>query len=476
VTRVFSIFERIGLGGGGKVKAIYHRMNALAEMVEFDPVLLNLDHSPRQKLNFAELQESGVIAKRVRCVSVPEACLEAAVAAGVQPFDGFPDFDRKEVKGKKTEYYRRDVSVMVDRTKSTLIGEITKRRVPDPKGELLYTLIDGEVYQLIQRKADGITETTDYVQSLPVRWLKTQDGKFVIGRNLISDTICRMERIYGQNVYSQIEWGSSVVFFDGVTSAYLAPVTNAQRALFLHADHRGPSGDIVPRSKYLIENFKGEAIITSTQVHKVQIEADVVPAAPVHVIPHFSEIPDEEKRTRRNLVTVSRLELTGKPIDECIEAFCLIKDEFPSVEYLIFGLGAGQAKLEAQIEALECGDRVQLAGYTTDPSGVFQSAIASVYPTMTEGFGLSILEALSNGCPVISYDVNYGPREMIRSGQNGELVPPNDIASIAEAMRHVLLQSEQYQDATKIGLERYTRKAYLTNYRDIVCGLKNGID
>jgi glycosyltransferase involved in cell wall biosynthesis len=446
-------------------------MNGVAEMAEFDPVLLNLDHSARQKLNFAELQANGVIADRVRCVTVPEACYDAAVAAGVQPFRGFPDFDRKEVKGNKTEYFRRDTSVMIDRTKETLIGAITKRRVADPKGELLYTLIGDEVHQLIQRKADGTTETTDYVQSLPVRWLKTQDGKFVIGRNLISDTICRMERIYGQNVYTQIEWGPSVVFFDGVTSAYLAPVTNAQRALFLHADHRSPSGDIVPRSQYLIENFKGEAIITSTQVHKVQIEADVTPAAPLHVIPHFSESPEKGTQTRRNLVTVSRLELTGKPIDECIEAFCQIKDDFPDVDYLIYGLGAGQADLEAQIKALGCGDRVQLAGYTTDASGVFQSAIASVYPTMTEGFGLSILEALSNGCPVISYDVNYGPREMIKRGHNGELVPPHDIAATAEAMRRVLQQPEQYQDATVIGLERYTREAYLINYRDIICGL-----
>ena len=62
MTRVYSIFERIGLGGGGKVKAVYHRMNALAEMDEFEPILLSIDHCPRRKLNFAELQATGSIA------------------------------------------------------------------------------------------------------------------------------------------------------------------------------------------------------------------------------------------------------------------------------------------------------------------------------------------------------------------------------------------------------------------------------
>ncbi len=53
----------------------------------------------------------------------------------------------------------------------------------------------------------------------------------------------------------------------------------------------------------------------------------------------------------------------------------------------------------------------------------------------------------------------------------GELVPPGDIAAIAEAMRRVLLDPERYQNGTSRGLERYTRQAYLSNYRDFVTKL-----
>ncbi|MGV8988749.1 MAG: glycosyltransferase [Cypionkella sp.] len=112
--------------------------------------------------------------------------------------------------------------------------------------------------------------------------------------------------------------------------------------------------------------------------------------------------------------------------------------------------------------------RVRLMGYTTTPLAVFQGALASVYPTTKEGFGPSILEALSNGCPVISYDVNYGPREMIEPGLKGELVLPSDIAAIAEAMGQVLLWPKHYQSGTGRGLDRYTRQANLSNYRDLV--------
>lgn len=472
MTRVFSIFERIGLGGGGKIKAVYHRMNAFAEMDEFDPVLLTLDHGPRQKLNFAHMQAEGVIDPRVRHMTVPEACLEAAVAAGVQPYTGFPVFDETEAKGQKVVYYQDGVPVMVDRVKHTPIGALTRRHVPHPDDEVLYIFIKGVLHQKIQKAADGTTQTTDFVQGLPIRWQKSIGRDFVIGRNLITDTICRMPRIYGQNVFQHIRWGDSVVFFDGITLAYLAPVTQARRALFLHADHRSPTGEIVPRSKFLIENFKGEAIITSTDVHKAQIMTDVTPAADVHVIPHFCDISPASDTPRRHLVTVSRLELTGKPIPESIAAFCQIKDAFPGVDYQIYGVGVGLAQLEAQIAELGCGDRVFLEGYTTDPLAVFQGALASVYPTTTEGFGLSILEALASGCPVISYDVNYGPREMITPGVNGALVPPGDIDAIAQAMRAVLTDPQNYLRGTGQGLARYTRQAYLANYRDFASTLK----
>lgn len=471
MTRVFSIFERIGLGGGGKVKAVYHRMNALSEVADFEPTLLNLNHSPNQKLKFTELRANGTIALKVHNLTVPEACYQSAIDAGVQPFDDFPEFDQTTVKGNKIIHSKNGIPIFVDRTKQTPIGVITKRSVPHRGGELKYTLIDGMVQQLTQHTAEGTMETTDFVKSVPIRWFKTQDKQFVIGKNLITDTICRTQRIFGQSLFELIRWGDAVVFFDGVTSAYLSPVTTVPRALFLHADHRSPEGGIVPRSKFLIENFKGEAIITSTRVHKKQIEADVTPAAKIHVIPHFCDTTHRIETERKNLVTVSRLELTGKPIHECIEAFCQIKDAFPEVDYLIYGLGAGQQELEAQIVRLGCGDRIKLAGYTSEPLKIFQHALASVYPTTTEGFGLAILEALSNGCPVISYDVNYGPREMITSGKNGELVARGDIDAIAQAMRQVLLQPEWYQQNTSLGLDRYNRQTYLDNYRDIVTTL-----
>ncbi|QUJ77087.1 glycosyltransferase [Sulfitobacter albidus] len=464
---VYSLFERIGLGGGGKVRAVIARMNALAEDPAFDPVLLALEHGPRQRLNFATLRARGVLHPRVRFESLPDACLPAARAAGVRVEDTAVPFDDKRMQGRKITYTQAGQTVMTDRIRDSPVGTLTRRSIACDDGTHLVHLRDGLAEQRLRRYGDGTVEVTDYAEGLPIRWLKTHEDRFAVARNLVTGQICRMPRIFMRNVFKLVDWTERVVFFDGITSAYLADSAK-RRALFLHADHRGPDGRIVPRSRFLIENFQGEMILTSTQVHKRRLEADLTPAAPLRVVPHFCEAAATAPLPRRDLVTVSRLDLAGKPIDESIAAFAAIMEAFPQVDYVIYGEGTGRAALERQIADLGCGSRIRLAGYTDTPEAVFRGALAAVYPTLTEGFGLAILEALAAGCPVISNDVDYGPREMIVPGHNGELVPPGDIPALSDALARVLRAPERYGAATQDGLERYGRAAYIANYAQVV--------
>ncbi|WP_323717609.1 glycosyltransferase [Paracoccus aminovorans] len=452
MTKIISIFERLGMGGGGKIRAVHHRLNAFSEMPDFQPILLNLSHAPTQKENFLKLKAEGVIFPQVEYLSLPEACAATDAAAALPLFD------------LAAEIGEAEASV---RIKTTELGRIAKYRIREKDRRRTYTLVDDEIFQLSVTKSDGTREITDYARNRAIRWTRTKGDKFLLGRNFIDGKTYRMDRAFVRSFYEMVPWGPAITFFDGITSAYLSVATKSPRALFLHADHMNPDGKILHRAKLLIEGFAGEAIITATDAHRQQIASDLKPSAEVHVLPHFCEIAAKKETARKDLVTISRLDLEGKPIHECIQAFSRIKDEFPGINYLIYGEGAGRDQLESQINELGLADRVRLMGYTTTPLDVFRGALASIYPTMTEGFGLSILEALSCGCPVVSYDVNYGPRELIKPGKNGDLVPPRDIAAIADALRRVLKQPKKFQRNTSHLLDRYTRDAYVRNYRGI---------
>ncbi|MEJ7541562.1 glycosyltransferase [Staphylococcus intermedius] len=54
-----------------------------------------------------------------------------------------------------------------------------------------------------------------------------------------------------------------------------------------------------------------------------------------------------------------------------------------------------------------------------------------------EGFALSVMESVNNGCPVLAYDIRYGPRDLIVEGKNGHLVESQNIEDLAEKMKRI---------------------------------------
>ena len=59
---------------------------------------------------------------------------------------------------------------------------------------------------------------------------------------------------------------------------------------------------------------------------------------------------------------------------------------------------------------------------TQKPLVEFEKSKASILTSKYEGFGLTIMESIEMGCPVLSYDVRYGPNEIINHGENGYLI------------------------------------------------------
>ena len=92
-------------------------------------------------------------------------------------------------------------------------------------------------------------------------------------------------------------------------------------------------------------------------------------------------------------------------------------------------------------------------GYTSTPEQVFRGAGLSIMTSRRESFGLAVIESILQGCPVVSFDVKYGPRRVIEDGVNGFIVPDNDVAGMAqriiEIMQNPVLHERMIVEAEK---------------------------
>ncbi|WP_447936427.1 glycosyltransferase [Thermomonas fusca] len=137
-------------------------------------------------------------------------------------------------------------------------------------------------------------------------------------------------------------------------------------------------------------------------------------------------------RTTPTFLAVGRLE-HQKGFDLLIEAFSrVLKKE--KARLIIFGEGSLRKSLQDQINTLQAGDQITLAGFTDSPLEQMHAAHAFVLSSRFEGFGLVLVEALRSGTKVISTNCDFGPAEVLENGRFGVLVPVDDIQAMAYAM------------------------------------------
>jgi len=179
-----------------------------------------------------------------------------------------------------------------------------------------------------------------------------------------------------------------------------------------------------------------DAVIWPTQAQRDDVQSRFGGDAANLVSPHGIRLPAEGDHAREPglVVSVSRL-APGKRIDHLVRAF--LAADVPGTRLEIWGDGPSTASVAELIAALGAGDRVALMGRTDDPAAVLRRASLMVTATAYEGQGLSIVEALAAGCPVVSYDVRYGPGDALRRG-GGLLVPAGEERMLADAIRQVL--------------------------------------
>ncbi len=173
---------------------------------------------------------------------------------------------------------------------------------------------------------------------------------------------------------------------------------------------------------------------------------------------------------RKRLVAVGRL-TEQKGFELLIQAFGRVAGNNPGWDLHIWGDGPDRPVLEAAIRDLGLGSRIYLRGLSTTPGGWRTEADAFVLSSRYEGFPNVLGEAMAAGLPVISVDCDFGPADMIIPWENGLLVPPGQVALLADGIERLLsdrpLQHALRQAAPAIA-RRFAPEQVEAAWRDLL--------
>ncbi|MCK9509664.1 MAG: glycosyltransferase [Pigmentiphaga sp.] len=164
-------------------------------------------------------------------------------------------------------------------------------------------------------------------------------------------------------------------------------------------------------------------------------------ASRVEVLPNPVEIPPAGQLAQvaqsRILLAAGRL-TPQKGYDLLLQAWRQASPQLPEYHLRIIGDGPERAALAALATQLQLDDRVSFVAATDDLASHYTAAAAFILSSRHEGLPLVLLEALAHGLPVIAFDCDYGPRQVIQPGRNGLLCEPGNPAALAAGLLDTL--------------------------------------
>ena len=124
---------------------------------------------------------------------------------------------------------------------------------------------------------------------------------------------------------------------------------------------------------------------------------------------------------------------------ELVDAVAMLLAEGRRLRLIVSGIGPDLEATRERAHAAGIADNVLMPGYAgyDEAPGVYHRGDVFVSPTYSEGFSNTILEAMASGLPIVSTDT-VGVVDCLRHEDNGLLVPPRDVESLAAALRRVL--------------------------------------
>jgi GalNAc-alpha-(1->4)-GalNAc-alpha-(1->3)-diNAcBac-PP-undecaprenol alpha-1,4-N-acetyl-D-galactosaminyltransferase len=214
-----------------------------------------------------------------------------------------------------------------------------------------------------------------------------------------------------------------------------------------------------------------KVVVPSESVATIARERAHVPNDKIVVIPNAIDPADWTHAVAPLLGSTITIGFVGR-LDP-VKRVPLLVDAFSRINrpsrLEIYGDGPDRAAIQARVDELGLGDRVTLHGTLSRPRQAMAGFHVLALPSVAEGFGLVLIEAMAAGVPVVAADAP-GIRDVVRSGENGLLVDPTNRAAFAAALAKasIVYRNRFVEAGFRTVRERYAWTAILPQYQRLL--------
>lgn len=144
----------------------------------------------------------------------------------------------------------------------------------------------------------------------------------------------------------------------------------------------------------------------------------------------------------KNVISIGSMRDNGKRFDIQIKVWKEVIKKHPNWKLNIYGDGIERVKLQNLIDELKLTNYVILHGITNNVYEKFKQSSFFLFTSMAEGLPMVLIEALSCGLPVISFDCPEGPSEIIKDGKEGFLIENGNKKELQNKIEEIIENSE----------------------------------
>ena len=247
---------------------------------------------------------------------------------------------------------------------------------------------------------------------------------------------------------------------------------------FFVNEARNNNKSLLKKLKYKLDDYiesKFDKLILLNKDEKPFYHSQNLIVIPNPITPTSLQAPLENKKA----IAAGRI-APVKGFENLIAAWSKVVEKHPDWILEIYGQDYldSQQKLQQQIESLGLKDKIIFAGTTNSMRETMCNHSMYLMTSQSECFPMVLLESLSVGLPVVSFDSPTGPRNIVTNNEDGFLVEYSNIDALAQKIIFLISEKQQRMDfgmKAKANSKRFSPEIVMLQWKQLLLGIKHSV-